>query len=256
MIRTRLGPVTLRFELHYSTKFGEELVVAGDQPELGEWDVHKGLHMTWSEGGWWSGEVTVPAGRAASVFNYKFAVLGGDGTVTWECGGNRTISALHQGNEVVLARDFWRVGSHGTRRAPALREVTYACACAARQTKEHLDDTVFSKAAFSRAAFSRPPGESAPAPLRLGEHEATVELRILAPRVAPEHEVYVCGELPALGAWDAERALRMSSADFPYWTAAVAVSRSLLPFSYPTRPLPLLPPLSLPPWLSFPRCVP
>lgn len=39
----------LKFRIHYQAPFGQTLVVVGAGPELGNWDVNKGIILEWSQ---------------------------------------------------------------------------------------------------------------------------------------------------------------------------------------------------------------
>lgn len=51
--------------------FGQQVLVVGNVPELGGWELGRAPQMTWSEGDNWSVAVEVPAG---SQFEFKFAL--------------------------------------------------------------------------------------------------------------------------------------------------------------------------------------
>ena len=55
--------VTLKFSVNYNTVWGEYLVLSGDRGLLGEWDVHRGIQMTCTEGAdgcTWEASIDVP----------------------------------------------------------------------------------------------------------------------------------------------------------------------------------------------------
>lgn len=84
------------------TNLGENVTVVGSIPELGEWDVRKGLSLRWSEGNVWLGEVAVThcskpvdggVGNPHTLaFGFKYVLVRRRGAVLdviWEAGGNR-----------------------------------------------------------------------------------------------------------------------------------------------------------------------
>ncbi|GLC54697.1 hypothetical protein PLESTB_000896500 [Pleodorina starrii] len=69
---------------------GQRLVVVGNLPELGGWDVARGVELSCSPGHIWRGEVELPLG---TMLEAKLVVLGpGGGEERWEAGPNRTLT--------------------------------------------------------------------------------------------------------------------------------------------------------------------
>jgi Starch binding domain len=68
---------------------GEEVAVVGNMPELGSWDVAKGIQLTWTPGHKWRGRVEV---SAAAKLAFKVVKVGTDGvTCEWERGEDRLL---------------------------------------------------------------------------------------------------------------------------------------------------------------------
>lgn len=40
---------SIYFELHYKCEFGDSVYVLGNVPELGNWEISKGLKLKWHE---------------------------------------------------------------------------------------------------------------------------------------------------------------------------------------------------------------
>jgi hypothetical protein len=49
--------ITVRFQVHYQTNFGQELLVGGSHPALGAWDTLAAIPMVWTSGDIWTCEV-------------------------------------------------------------------------------------------------------------------------------------------------------------------------------------------------------
>lgn len=71
-----------------ATRWGDRLVVVGNQPELGNWDPRAGLPLDAPAWPAWSGAVELPIGADVE---YKLALLRADGRVEWERGDNRAV---------------------------------------------------------------------------------------------------------------------------------------------------------------------
>lgn len=54
--------VLVRIQAQAELAFGEDLFLCGSVPAFGSWDVPKAAPMTWSEGGRWTAEVSLPCG--------------------------------------------------------------------------------------------------------------------------------------------------------------------------------------------------
>ncbi len=93
------------FIIHYNTYFGQNILVAGSEPELGSWDLGAAFPLTWIGDGYWSAAVTLQRLGPADI-EYKYVAVGPNHT-RWEAdpmGANR--EARVGGAEVF--RDGWR----------------------------------------------------------------------------------------------------------------------------------------------------
>jgi hypothetical protein len=85
------NPITETFPVEVmvncdGTQWGDELVLVGNIPELGSWEPTRGLHLSGDSWPLWTGLVDL---RVGSAFEYKFVILGPDGSARWESGMNR-----------------------------------------------------------------------------------------------------------------------------------------------------------------------
>merc|ERR1711933_716040 len=71
--------VKVTFKLPHRVKFGQEVVLVGDDKALGSWSVSKGKKLEWQEGDMWQATVDLP--RDTSI-QYKYAVSNIEDT-TW-----------------------------------------------------------------------------------------------------------------------------------------------------------------------------
>ncbi|KAL9262661.1 Phosphoglucan, water dikinase, chloroplastic-like protein [Drosera capensis] len=84
--------VHLSFLLDHQVQYGEHIVIFGSTKELGSWK--KGIAMKWSETGW---VCDLELGLGQSV-EYKFVIVGKDGSLSWESGDNRVLECPKTGN--------------------------------------------------------------------------------------------------------------------------------------------------------------
>ncbi|SHI38717.1 4-alpha-glucanotransferase [Hymenobacter daecheongensis DSM 21074] len=188
----------LRFTLPFRTAWGQRLVVCGSEPSLGSWNLDHALSLNYQPAaGTWSQEISLPDEQPGTV-EYKYVLLDErDGGKHWEWGPNRSIHYDgRQFSRVVLA-DYWRP---------------------AAQPENELHTAAFTKALMRRPA----PAAKADKPAaRLAE--SVVRFQLAAPRVDSDHQLCVLGSDPALGAWDARKAVILSDKAYPTWTADVAL---------------------------------
>jgi len=89
--KNKSSTLSLRFGLQYHTYWGQNLLLVGSSPTLGNWNVSGGHIMRWLPGNYWELDVEFPE---LSVFEYKYVVvlLDGDRFVDvqrWEERNNR-----------------------------------------------------------------------------------------------------------------------------------------------------------------------
>ncbi|MGE0712646.1 MAG: phospholipase D-like domain-containing protein [Planctomycetota bacterium] len=87
------------------TGLGDRVVVVGDHPALGAWDLQAGVELRTSDGVWpsWSGRVALPAG---TTVHYKAVVLRADGSVSWETGADREVTLDAAGTDEMVDVSF------------------------------------------------------------------------------------------------------------------------------------------------------
>lgn len=202
--------VLVTFAIHYQTKYGENLVVAGNTEALGHWEGHKAHHLNWAGNGVWTSTVAVPI-VPGKPLEYKYAVRHVDGNVQWESGDNRVLNtdALAPGTRVD-ARDEWR---------------------AFAGTGELFHRSSFRDVIFKRDPATRSKATPAPAP-SASKGKVTIRFAINYPRVDPAHKVYICGAGAELGDYDIAKAVPMSDAEFPLWSANVELDASAFPVKF------------------------
>lgn len=85
------GNVTVSFEAAYTTTYGQNILLVGSIPELGNWDPADAIVMTghYNYKAWptFTAEVEIPAG---TDFEYKYIFQNTTGAETWEAGDNRS----------------------------------------------------------------------------------------------------------------------------------------------------------------------
>ncbi|WBA40973.1 4-alpha-glucanotransferase [Hymenobacter canadensis] len=190
----------LRFSLPFRTAWGQRLVVCGSEPSLGQWNLDHALHLQYNpELGRWSQEISLPDDAAGTV-DYKYILLDDqDGGKHWEWGPNRQVHYDGRQFSRLVLEDYWR---------PAAQP----------------ENELFT-AAFTQALFRRPNTGPARPATSARVADSVVRFQLAAPRVESGHQLCVLGSDAALGAWDARKAVILSDADYPTWTAEVALEQ-------------------------------
>jgi 4-alpha-glucanotransferase len=189
----------LRFTLPFHTTWGQRLVVCGSEPVLGSWNLAQALNLQYHPAsGTWSQEISLPDEQAGTV-EYKYILLDErTGNEDWEWGANRQVSYDGQQFSRIVLEDYWR---------------------AAAQPENELHTAAFTQALMRRPA--RPTDKKTPPAARPAD--SVVRFQFEAPRVDSDHQLCVLGSDPALGAWDARKAVILSDKNYPTWTADVAL---------------------------------
>ncbi|WP_324674166.1 4-alpha-glucanotransferase [Hymenobacter sp. GOD-10R] len=187
----------LRFSLPFRTAWGQRLLVCGSEPSLGQWAAEQALALHYDEAsGRWHHEITLPDASAGTI-SYKYILVDSE-TLHWEWGPNRTLDYDGSQYKVIELKEYWRPPAE-----PENELVT---------------------AAFTQALMRRPSAEVSMASSPAAGNKPAVRFQLLAPRVDTNYQVCVLGSDPALGAWDASKALVLSDAAYPTWAADVALA--------------------------------
>uniref|UniRef100_A0A061SEP4 Neopullulanase n=1 Tax=Tetraselmis sp. GSL018 TaxID=582737 RepID=A0A061SEP4_9CHLO len=97
--------VHVKFSIHRDMEFGQNLVLVGNHPILGEWNVNEGVPLDWVEGNRWEVEMVLPQ---FELIEYKYVVRCGwhDSATTIWAGGPNCLLATNQSRRMVL-EDTW-----------------------------------------------------------------------------------------------------------------------------------------------------
>ncbi len=96
--QTEKPQVTVTFKVTATTRWGQNVVLAGDHPLLGEWKPEAGPRLSPNPYPTWSATVSLPA---ASSVKFKFVKLDEAGNGEWEGGGNRVLTTPAGGGMTV-----------------------------------------------------------------------------------------------------------------------------------------------------------
>ena len=192
----------LTFNLHYYTTTGQQILLSGSSPLLGNRDIQQARPLDHLGNGFWQTTIELAAGE--SRLEYKYLIGNEDGTISREWGNNHFVDLdRHPGHAHFLV-DQWKNPS------PAEK---------AFYTTSFLK--VIMKPGKNKAAVS---------------HSAAgqiVQFKISVPRIGPHHKVCVLGNQDALGNWDIQRPLLLECGDdFPVWTGQINAEDLHFPICY------------------------
>jgi 4-alpha-glucanotransferase len=152
------------FRIEYFTEWGQEILVCGSSPELGNWDTERALHLRYTSEGVWEGSAYIK-----KEFEYKYLLKDINGHVVWEWGPNR--KAFDTKMESLIIDDTWRNPGN---------------------VEKALHTSAF-KNVLSKV------GDIVPVK---NIKDSFVELRIKVPRISEDFNVCILGNKEILGDWN------------------------------------------------------
>lgn len=104
-----VSEVLLTLNVLVATVPGQSILVSGNSPELGNWDIGRAVQLEAS--GYtsnvmlWRVSVTLKAGTS---FEYKYLLRNGDGSVVWENGDNKSYTVATSCRSSASTEDTFR----------------------------------------------------------------------------------------------------------------------------------------------------
>ena len=251
----------LSFSIHYTTEWGQQLVVLLNYLSQNGATSQVRLPMQTDDGDFWTAETSVLESRRSPVaaFSYIYTVVNADGQeLRREWNGVPRLYAFDPSKSWRMP-DRWRdlpLASHLYSSAyqtttQALQRVTPLnppeggknCAPApSRQgvTPPHPPEGGKNCARQGDTPFNYPEGgknfaplgRSGGVPLRLPLFRKTILFRVSAPQLSSGQVLAVIGSHPALGSWNAARYLPMEPAGMGDWMLTLNVDWMGLPLEY------------------------
>lgn len=189
--------MTITFQIHYNTQWGQQLAIVGNVPELGSGNEQQAQVMQYIGGGYW--RISIPFKKAPSNLEYKYLIKD-DSTLSAynaEWGKRRKLRISRTSGEHLFLKDSWRAIDH--------------------------PENAFYTAAFEKVIFksqsSYKSTSIAPDELRL-----SIRFQMRAVQVPVGLQLALLGSLPELGSWDYGHPVLLGNADFPTWTGEISIS--------------------------------
>lgn len=105
--------IVIKFGVKFETKFGQELKVVGNIPELGSWNVDNGITMRWTEGSFWTAEISIAPNNKVYNIEYKYVLTNSSsssGGHIWEPGKNHSVQVSSETLRELQLTDAWGGG--------------------------------------------------------------------------------------------------------------------------------------------------
>ncbi|MFZ4548232.1 MAG: 4-alpha-glucanotransferase [Bacteroidales bacterium] len=197
----------VQFQIIYKTHLGQELVLVGSIPELGENSVENAKKMTLldPDSGLWAYSTEL---EGISGFSYRYFVKDDNfNTFIDEWGANRVCKPANIQEQSVLLLDRWRAKS----------DPDYA-----------LHSAAFINAILKQGQIFKLPTVKSGEPV----NAVIVRFKPNVIRIKPAHKVAVCGSAKSLGAWNEKKAVSLGNPNFPEWSGDVKIALSEFPVRY------------------------
>jgi len=199
----------IRFQIVYLTRWGQNLMVCGSLPGLGDWNAANAAVMcpVDPEKGLWDFELELEQGTVPS-FEYKYVISdSGSNTCSWEWGENRKLAVSEIGYDHLQINDSWRDYSDEGR---VLSSSAFTAVLL--RTERYVSGRELSSKSV--------------------RNKHLVRFRVPVVRVERGHRLCVLGNVKALGEWNDKCIVRMDNPEHPVWQADVVMDSGDLTLQY------------------------
>ena len=205
-----VSAVTIRFRVRVYTPYGQEVMITGDVPELGNWDPTKAVPLFYENNmDYWSSEISIPLSTEKRTLNYKYLVSRPGAVDHWEPEDNHALVIDETPSPCVIeVSDQYRWTD------PVLEAFTRAAFTQVVNRREHPQQCEIIS-----------PEKAEPALVR-------TYIQVYCPFVRSNQHVVVVGSIPELGQWKPSRGLVLKDGNFPFWNGVIELPLSAFPFEY------------------------
>jgi 4-alpha-glucanotransferase len=182
----------LQLSINFHTLFHQRLYVCGTLPEMGGNDTSKAFPMEYDTDDIWRAEIKI-SNLQDRIISYRYFVRDNEGNTFFEVGKERIIG-LNNNSKRLIFNDQWQ---------------------------GNTPDAPFLSDPFSNVFFTH--GKSVPTQTHLFTKE--IILRVTAPNIEKEADLYLCGDHPELGGWDPEKALPLTPSFGSRWIIHLSANK-------------------------------
>jgi 4-alpha-glucanotransferase len=197
--------MNIHFDCYCPTRWGQEVLICGSHPLIGNWDIKKALPLKCFDLNRWRITVNIPENNSV-LFDYKYLIRDSfTQSYEWESGKNRGFSGSKNKFNSYQLIECWQVMQN--------RYFSYL------------------SSAFTRILFK-------PDPLFTKKYtypakaKSVIEIKAIVPKVEKDFDVAIVGNCPQLGNWDHQKAIVLSASNSPEWKIAFDVDSLPESFEY------------------------
>lgn len=198
--------MTITFQIHYQTIWGQQIAVVGNQPELGSGDMTKAPALKYLGAGYW--RLVAPFKKNPTLLEYQYVLRDENtGTALAEWGPYRQVRLPRQGADELFIKDSWRSAAH--------------------------PDNFFFTQAFAEIVFKPAKNwKATPAPVdQATGQKVTFQLRLA--QAPPDFQLALLGNTPELGNWDPHQPLLLDNSQYPLWRVSTVLRNpNLVEYKY------------------------
>jgi 4-alpha-glucanotransferase len=180
----------IHFEIEYKTRWGQNLYVTGNCPELGNWEIKKAQRMEYGYHGKW--KLPLVLKKPFKDLSYKYFLKDDYGNALFfEYGNERKIILENCKQKSLFLIDAWR--------------------------PQRDDYNAFYSSTFTNNLMRRKYLPKKQGKLKQNSHI----FRLYGPRIDPDHVFCILGEHPQLGSWNQNQPILMESSQYPVWEVQI-----------------------------------
>ncbi|KAM5583280.1 hypothetical protein ABKV19_003269 [Rosa sericea] len=95
--------VHVQFQLHKKCRFGDNFLLVGNEPIIGQWNPSSAIPLNWSDGNIWTVDLDIPIDRA---IQFKFILKKSTGDLLWQPGPDRILHTWDTNSTITIAEDW------------------------------------------------------------------------------------------------------------------------------------------------------
>jgi len=188
----------LQFNIRFRTQFGQQLLVMGNTPSLGQLKQEEAIPMFFLDQETWQLEVDIPLRGKITQLQYKYVLKNQDGSITTEWGNDRVISLTGSSQSYVVIDTWNHAGDY----------------------ENAFFTTPFQEVLLSKRKVT---------PKKTGTGSCV--FRIKAPLLQAEQQVCLLGDSPVLNSWSTDQPLLLQKRK-NWWEISLDLDEASFPVNY------------------------
>jgi 4-alpha-glucanotransferase len=103
---------TIQFQLRYHTVYGQEILLTGNHPLLGNADLLKAIPLQYQNDDLWSINIDFTTTGILQPLHYQYILRNADGSSTLDAGNDKIINPAHWDSCHLISIDSWNFGGY------------------------------------------------------------------------------------------------------------------------------------------------